>query len=293
MIVTVIISSFNYQLYVAQAIESVLDQTWPDVDLVVIDDGSTDNSPEIISDLHSKRGGFRFVSRENRGLLETLNQGLEMAKGELVCELASDDFLPPDSIEKRAIYLKKHPDVSIVFSDGISVDEKKITGDSILDQKRREMFDSPDPVETMIKGTLPVFATAMFRKEAIDKIGGFDTRFRYYEDLDTPILLCVCGKEAFMDWPVLYRREHDSNISRTTKHIRTEKVICYEKLLQEPVMAPYRRLISFRLRRSYLALGRHIRASGGTAREREIFQRAGRYVWRDFRLLWHWLRNKN
>ena len=76
MLVSIVIPSYNHRQYVVQAIESVLDQDWPEIDLIVIDDGSKDGSSEVIQELLDRRGGFRFVARENRGLIKTLNQGL-------------------------------------------------------------------------------------------------------------------------------------------------------------------------------------------------------------------------
>jgi len=84
MLISVIIPSFNHKRYVIQSITSVLDQTWRDLDLIVIDDGSTDGSADLIEQIKRGGGGFRFVRRENRGLIKTLNQGLQMAKGKFV-----------------------------------------------------------------------------------------------------------------------------------------------------------------------------------------------------------------
>ena len=292
MLVSVIIPSYNHQHYVSQAIISVLDQTWPGIDLIVIDDASSDNSSSVIRKIFDKRGGFRFINREkNMGLISSLNQGLKMAKGKYFCELASDDFLLPDSIEKRIRFFTAHHNNVAIFADAVLVKDNMVTDSMLLDDKRRCLFKQPDPLPFLLKGVLPIFSTGMFRTEILKKIGGFDPIYQCYEDLEMPILLCSVGKIGCMDEPVLCRREHAFNTSSITATIRTDKILCYEKLLCNPDLVPYTSLIRYQLRRSYLALGRHLSSTrGGSDYERRLFQNAWPYALKDIRLLWHFLK---
>ncbi len=288
MMVSVVIPSFNHSEYVLASIESVLNQELPDVDLIVIDDGSSDGSAELIEDHCRRVGGYRFVQRENRGLIETLNQGLDMARGRYFCELASDDYFPPDSLGKRVGFFENNPDHVAVFADGFSVYGTKQTESRFLDEKRKQLFRQEDPIPDLLHGVLPVFATGLFVTSVLRELGGFDRNcFRYYEDLEMPVSLCLAGKVGYLDEPVLYRREHDSNTSRVTNHVRGEKVLCFEKFRQDEALGPYRPMIDYRLRREYLALGRYLRNGGGTVKEKGIFRGAWPFVWRDPRLLWY------
>lgn len=291
--VSVVIPSYNHHRYVIQAIESVLAQTWSQVDLIVIDDGSSDGSAELIQTFWEERGGFTYLRRENRGLIQTLNQGLELAKGQYFCELASDDYLPVDSLEKRATFLNNHQDCVAVFADGYMVWDERETSDRFLDEKRRRLFDQKDPIPDLLRGTLPVFATGLFLTSSLREVGGFDCEsFRYYEDLEMPVRLCQKGKVGFLDEPVFFRRDHETNTSRVTRHIRAEKVRCYEKLFRDPSLAAYRKLIRCRLRRHYLSLGRYLRHEQGTEQEKTLFRGAWNFVWRDPRLLWYLYKSK-
>jgi alpha-1,3-rhamnosyltransferase len=289
MLVTVVIPSYNHSSYVAQAIDSVLGQTWPHIDLIVIDDGSHDGSADIIRQLHSARGGFRCVTRENRGLIESLNEGLTLARGDFFCELASDDFFPQDSVEQRIRYLIEHPECVAVYADGYLIEQRAPARSSLIKDKHRRMFAAQDPIPAMLKGALPVFSTGLIKRTALQGIGGFDVKnLRYYEDLDTPILLSTQGKIGFIDEKVIYRRHHETNVSINTNHIRVEKVLCYNKLFKDERLASYRRLTKKAYLKSLLALGRHINRNGG-GNEREIA--AFRYGWSiayyDFRLMWY------
>lgn len=291
-VVTVVIPSYNHQAYVEQAIASVLDQTWPAIDLIVIDDGSKDNSVSVINGILAKRGGFRFIhGHANQGLMNSLNMGLELAKGEYFCELASDDYLPPDSIEKRVLFLEKHQGHVAVFTDGLSVQDSTLTDQTILDDKRRQLFSQDDPIPSLLGGTLPVFATGLFRTKIVKDIGGFDPHFRCYEDLEMPVLLCRAGKVGLVDEALFCRREHGSNTSTTTATIKTDKILWYQKLLTNPDFSHYRPLLRRELGRAYLKLGRHLSATdGGTPAERKIFHGAWPYVYKDLRLCYHLLK---
>lgn len=292
MLVSVVIPSYNHRAYVTQAIESVLDQSWPSVDLIVIDDGSKDGSAEEIRRLHARRGGFNFIARENKGLLHTLNEGLSLARGEFFCELASDDYFPPDSIELRVKYLQDHPGCVAVFGDGILVRGEVLTNETLIDGKRQQMFAVPDPIPHMLTGALPVFSTGLIRTGLLREVGGFDQlTFRYYEDLDTPIRLALAGRLGFMDAPVIYRRSHDTNVSGTTDHIRAEKVRCLQKLVKVPGLRPYAKILNKQLRREFLKLGRYlVREGGGTPEERELFRQSRQFFLSDPRLAWLYAR---
>ena len=292
MLVSVVIPSYNHRQYVAQAIESVLNQSWPQIDLIVIDDGSKDGSDEAIRQMHDTRGGFRFVTRENQGLLATLNEGLSLAMGEYFCELASDDYFPVDSIERRIRYLSEHPECAAVFADGCLIEHDEPNDSSLIKDRHRKMFADNDPIPAMLKGALPIFSTGLIRCSALRAIGGFDARnLRYYEDLDTPILLSLQGKIGFIDEQVICRRHHETNISSTTSHVRLEKALCYRKLLGDDRMSSHKNITRKAYIRALLALGRHVnRNRGGTETEIAELCRGWRYVWCDLRLMWYFSR---
>lgn len=290
MLVSVVIPSYNHKSYVLQAIESVLNQSWPHVDLIVIDDGSKDGSPEIIQRLLDQRGGFRFVARENRGLLKTLNEGLRLARGEFFCELASDDYFPPDSIEKRVRFLLEHPECVAVFGDGFRVVNDAVVDQSFLDEGRRQVLLATDPIPGMLEGKLPVFSSGLVRCAALKSISGFDDQmFRYYEDLDTPILLALEGRLGFIATQVICRRQHETNVSGTTHHIRMEKVRCFQKLLMDQRLRPYEDILKKQLRREFLKLGRYlVRSGGGTLEEKELFRQSRQFFLAEPRLVWYY-----
>jgi len=257
MLVSVVIPSYNHAPYVLDAIRSVLKQTWHPIELIVIDDGSTDGSADIIEGYWEKHGrNFTFIRRENRGLVYTLNQALNMANGELFCELASDDYFPNDSIELRASHLSTHPDSVAIFANGLLIDKDgNVLGDVFGEKKQSIIFESKDPVKSILEGNFPVFSTCLFRKDVLLQSGGFDTdNFFYYEDLEAPLRLFLAGDVNFLDVPVIFRREHETNVSKTTDYVRVEKVALYGKLLKDPLFQPYKSVIINSFNREYFKL---------------------------------------
>jgi alpha-1,3-rhamnosyltransferase len=290
--ISVVIPSYNHQAYVLNAIESVLTQDWPHIDLIVIDDGSTDRSPQILSDLYREKGGFRFISRPNKGLIKTLNEGLTIAEGEFFCLLASDDYLPPGSLSSRASFLLENPECVSVFGDALQLTEDKVSNQPVMDVKRRRLFELADPIPEFIRGVNLPIHTLMARTEILKNIGGFDLRYQYCEDLDPQLLLYLAGPIKFIDVPVYCLRQHQTNSSRTNRYIaRADKVLLYRKYLEEvPQLAPYKKLIRHQLTRQYLLLGRYLSNTRNPSDlEKRIFTGALKYCWRDVRLLWHLL----
>ncbi len=127
-LVTVIIPSYNHEKYVTKAIKSVFSQTYKNIELIVIDDGSKDHSAKKILEL-KKRYPFKFIARKNKGLASTLNEAINLAKGVYITVLASDDYYLPQRIEHAVDHFNRLPnDVAAVYTDGyiISANDKTI-----------------------------------------------------------------------------------------------------------------------------------------------------------------------
>jgi alpha-1,3-rhamnosyltransferase len=123
-LVTVVIPSYNHQAYVAQSIQSVLNQTYKEIELIVIDDGSSDASKKVIQKLIYDYK-FKFIARKNKGLSATLNEGIKLAKGQYICFLASDDYFMPKRVEHAVSRLRcSDDDLIAVYTDGFVIDNK-------------------------------------------------------------------------------------------------------------------------------------------------------------------------
>lgn len=258
--VTVIIPSYNHRDFVLETIDSVLAQDWPNIELLVIDNNSSDGSVELIQQHQASHENYQFVlNKKSQGVVSSLAIGLEMATGKYICQIASDDWLPPNSIRERVNYLEKNPKHVAVFSNGFIVDGNTVTRKNILKEEHKNSFCKQDIIPDLILGKGPCFATALMRVDTLKRAGGFNTAlFKFYEDLDTPIRLALEGPFGFIDKILFFKRSHDSNVSTSTSYIRQEKVAFYFSLLETETLKPYRKLIFKRLKSALSSYSKHL-----------------------------------
>lgn len=190
-LVSVIISSYNHAPYIEECIESVLAQTYPHIELLVVDDGSTDDSVERIQSLQH-RYGFDFQVQTNQGLTRTLNATIARARGSLIAPFGSDDVMLPDRIAIQVAHMQDKPEVGIcagnielIDGDGNPLPEKKQRRDTAF---RRMNFDDV----FLQRKPYPPAPTLLFRREALEAVGGFDTDINL-EDLMIELKITQAG----------------------------------------------------------------------------------------------------
>jgi len=126
-LVSVVIPCYNHARYVKECIQSIIDQDYRNIELIVIDDGSKDASVQVIEEMRNvceaRFTRFEFIHRENRGLCNTLNQALEWCEGEYYASVASDDIFLPFKIDKQVSYLEANPETVAVFGGIILIDQ--------------------------------------------------------------------------------------------------------------------------------------------------------------------------
>lgn len=253
-LVSVIVPAYNHEAYIAECVRSILEQDYPHIDLIIINDGSTDSTDQKVCALAEEYfSRFRYISKKNEGLIKTLNLGLRLAHGEYLCELASDDILLRGSIRKRIEYLVSRPAVDVVFADAFILNEQGRTTERLM-VNRKSFRSSEHTVQDLIEGRAKIFfPSGMFRKSFLERLGGFDEDFRDYEDVAMKFQLAIHANIDYLDEPVLYYRRHGSNTSSTNKFsLRKEKVLALEKLLSS--YQGDERLIKSSLGKEYLKL---------------------------------------
>lgn len=215
-LVTVIIPCYNHAQFVAKAIDSVLAQDYPAVQLIVIDDGSSDNSVEVLKGL-AKTLPFELVCQENRGVCRTLNRGVrEFARGEWIAGLASDDFWRTDKIRLQIEALGNAPGTRFCFSQAREfADEATAERGRVFPRKVRqgEILNRVFLRQHVPAGTM-IFARSLF-----DELGGFDETLRE-EDWDFVIRSAAASPFCAVEEPLLYYRAHPGNTMRATNRRR-------------------------------------------------------------------------
>jgi len=172
-LVSVVIASYNHGPYIEQSILSVLGQTYPNIELLVVDDGSKDDSVERITRLQAEHG-FDFQTQQNQGLTRTLNGAIARTRGSLIVSFGSDDIMFPERIATQVAHMADKPEVGICAGNIELIDSH-----GELRPEKRQRRDLPfrrlsfDDVFMGLK-PLPPAPTLMLRREALDKVGGFD-----------------------------------------------------------------------------------------------------------------------
>lgn len=213
-LVTIIIPCYNGERYVGEAIESALAQTYPHKEVIVIDDGSTDGSLEVIKSFGDR---IRWESGPNRGGSAARNRGLKLARGELIQFLDADDLLHPQKLERQVPLAVEHP-ASIVYCDYVVQDME--TGE-VVEIPRREC-DGLDAVAFAVKAErLSISAPLHWRRE-LEEVGGFDESLPCAQEYDLHIRLACHGATWYHLREVLYtvrqrRGSVSSDYSRALK----------------------------------------------------------------------------
>ena len=218
--VSVLIPYYNHEKYIVKALDSILEDSYHDKQIVLINDGSPCNGDKVIKEWIEKNGSkidIKYRYRENKGLNRTLNELISMADGECLVLMGSDDFLLDGGIEKRVQFLEENPDLKAVFADSTLVDmDDNIVYESALFGFRGYPKDAFKDRESIKKTLLKRFVLAgpilMVKKDIYDVIGLYDESL-LAEDLDFYLRVLPRDLVGFVDEKVCAYRVHDTNQS--------------------------------------------------------------------------------
>jgi glycosyltransferase involved in cell wall biosynthesis len=223
-LVSVLIPMYNHDKYIRECLDSVLNEGWTNLEVLIVDDGSKDESYQIAQQWFSEHQEvfvrFELVKQENQGLTKTLNKLIAMAQGEYVTLLASDDMLISGGVQARVKALEKHPHWLAVFGDCTVIDSD---GKQIFSSGISELWDRPArkdsllnkkllPYEIVLHWTIPG-PVLMLRRSTFDCIGYYDEQL-IVEDRDFYLRLALQGYLGFTDVLVAKYRTHPTNSYR-------------------------------------------------------------------------------
>lgn len=183
-LVTVIMPVYNAEKYLAEAIESILGQTYRDFEFIITNDGSTDRSGDIIKKYAMEDQRIRMISRENKGLVYTLNEQISMANGKYIARMDADDISGKERIYKQVNYMENNQDIYLAGCYYDMLVEPGTDEDIVKCIKRVNNnvnnFNDKIP-QHMFLGYVLIHPTWIFRKELTDHIGGYGD-YRHFED---------------------------------------------------------------------------------------------------------------
>lgn len=210
-LVSICIPTYNYAHYLRQAINSCLSQSYKQIELIIVDDASTDNSGELIRSFNDSR--IRFLENPVRlGLVENWNKTLSLVRGEIVKFLFADDYLVEDAIE-RIVKVFENPDVALVFSAATVVDA----------QGKQTYVHQPYPKERHLRGLDEIKrclkkgnyiggpSSVAIRTSIMERAGRFDEALRFHADLQMWLRIMLKGDAYFLAEPLVYIRQHEGS----------------------------------------------------------------------------------
>jgi len=239
--ISVIIPTFNYGQFISEAIDSVLSQSFKDFEIIVVDDGSTDNTRDICMRYGPK---IRYIYQENAGVSTARNKGMSLAFGRYVCFFDSDDMMMPYKLEvQRAFMEKASPEIGFTYSDFSRLESSKVLSlfsskkyfnifFQIKDLRYEDIFSNcktfrelslscPEEYldryiyfgnifKTLIMGNFILLSSAMVRRECLED---FNPNLSIYEDYE---LVCRLSKKyvaGYLDIPTFFYRKHENSLS--------------------------------------------------------------------------------
>ncbi|NIV30517.1 MAG: glycosyltransferase, partial [Anaerolineae bacterium] len=212
---SVVIPTYNQARFIAAAVESALAQTCPDVEIIVVDDGSTDDTQAVLSDY---RDTVHTIYQQNRGLAGARNTGFLASRGDYLLFLDSDDLMHPDKLAAHVALLEAEPDFGLVYSawQQISADGTEILGE-VRPHRQGQLLK-----ELLLRQFFFFASAAVVRRECMERVGLFDESLRWNEDADMWLRLARAGHAfGYIDRPLLQYRIHPDSM---TANIDPEQV---------------------------------------------------------------------
>lgn len=269
---SVVIASYNHQDYIAETLDSLEKQTFQDFEIILIDDGSTDKTVEVVENFPSRA---HIYTQQNQGVLTTRNRGVSMAKGEFICFVDSDDIVLENRFERQVKLLDSNPDLGLVFADALIIDLK---GNRI--GKFNDVYPvvSGDTAEMLVLHYcfIPMI-TVMVRTEILKRSGPFEGPGPI-SDYIKWIEVAHMGKTVYDPKPLGCWRKHKES---TTKNLSQMKKYAQTRMMLRRVLRKYPDLatkigkkISKRFSRSYFLTGFFLTCDGNVKQAQKYYCKA-------------------
>lgn len=225
--VSVILPTYNRVTMLPEAIESVLDQTYHDWELIVIDDGSTDQTPAYLHRVGRAHRCITLIRVKHGGVSGARNAGLRVANGRYLAFLDDDDRWMPTKLATQAAYLESHPEVALVYAQAHVVDGGgRVTG-------RKPSGAAGPTFDELVDGNCIPLLTVVVRRQCLEVVGGFDPALYISQDYDLWLRVARQFPIAYLPEPMAVYRVHGANMSRQTRARYADHLKIYEKCLTQ------------------------------------------------------------
>lgn len=226
--VSVIIPVYNYARFIGRALDSVLSQTYGNYEILVIDDGSTDNLANVLKDYNSN---IRYFYKENGGVSSARNFGIKKANGKLIAFLDADDEWTVDKLEKQVKFLSINNNYRMCYTDMSHVCNNAFVNRSYLHERKYKYFSSGDLYLNLLEEGFIFVPTVMLYRDCFDQVGYFDESLTHSEDRDMWLRVAKKFQIGFIDEPLTIRHDHGGGATSVRDKYHLGQIQMYSKVI--------------------------------------------------------------
>ncbi|MGB9640245.1 MAG: glycosyltransferase [Anaerolineales bacterium] len=228
--VSVIIPVYNQGRFLREAIQSCLEQSYEDVEIIVVNDGSTDETPQIVQGFQDYPN-VKIIHQENTGLPGARNRGIRESSGDYLCFLDSDDYYDSEKIKLQAEILDGDESIDFIYCDIITVDESGVPVDDEYSVGKARAELSGDIFPSLLLGGYFPPHTVMLRRSCLEQVGEFDPELGGHADYDLWLRLAASGCRAcYLDRKLAYYRTHPASMSKDWNHMNETRLAALVKV---------------------------------------------------------------
>jgi glycosyltransferase involved in cell wall biosynthesis len=269
--VSVIIPTYNRAHVLREAIDSVLSQKYSDLELLVVDDGSTDHTKEVVSSYTSK---LAYIYQEHQGVSAARNRGIKHTKGDYLAFLDSDDLWLPDKLSTQMRFMEDHPEIHICYTE-----ERWIRRGVRVNPMKKHRKYSGMIFEHCLPLCIVSPSSVLIARSLLEEIGVFDEELKVCEDYDLWLRISARYPIYLLDTPLIIKRGgHDDQLSKAMNGQDRFRIKALVKLLESDSLSPHQReLAGGELKRKCEIYGKGCIKRGKKEEGEEILALAGRY----------------
>ncbi|MDY6902659.1 MAG: glycosyltransferase [Cyanobacteriota bacterium] len=273
--ISAIIPVFNGEATIRETIDSILNQTFRDIEIIIINDGSTDTTLETIKEISDSR--IKIFSYPNAGLSASRNRGISQAQGEYISFIDADDLWTPDKLELQWQALQKNPQAAVAYSWTHYIDESS----KFLKSGRRIKVNGDAFSQLLVTNFLENGSNPLIRKTALEKVGGFDKSLFAAEDIDMWLRLAANYEFVCVEKPQILYRTSTTSMSTNLKRQETASLEVIKRAFSYPKAEKLQHLKKQSLSHLYQYLT--FKAIEAPPKQRQTIKAI--YFW------WNWIKN--